>query len=127
MNVMATQLTKAPMNYQVVFNKMRTDLITVRRDEVFSDEMDALQKILIYWNGLVSVAQHWKNVANKELINHKERKKIHQFLKSKLVEECTKVIAQISKVNGIGEGFLLKQQELLDELHDRIIYIKKFF
>lgn len=127
MITLATQLTKAPMNYQVVFNKMKTDLITVRRDEVFADEMDALQKILIYWNGLVSTAQHWMKIAEKELINYMEKKRIRHFLKNKLVEECTRVIAQISKLKGMDERFTLKKQELLHELHDRMIYIKKFF
>jgi hypothetical protein len=127
MIALATQLTKAPMNYQVIFNKMKMDLITVRRDEVFSDEMDALQKILIYWNGLVSTAQHWRKIAEKELINFMEKKRIRLFLKNKLIEECTKVITQISKLKGIGDRFFFKKQELLDELHDRMIYIKKSF
>lgn len=124
---MATLLESRQFTYQVVFTKMNAELITITKDEVFTDELDMLNKLHKYWNDLVKVSFRWKEIAEKEMENFMDRKRIKRYLKDKLLAECSNIIGKISRLKSDHYRFLMKQEFLLNELKDRSIYIKKTF
>jgi hypothetical protein len=124
---LATLLNSHQFTYQVVFTKMNAELITITKDEVFADELDMLNKLHKYWNDLVKISFRWKDIAEKEMDNFMDKKRIKRYLKDKLLNECSKIIEKISKLKSEHHRFLEKQIFLVDELKDRSIYIKKTF
>lgn len=124
---MATLLENRQWTYQVVFNKMSVELTTIRKDDVFECDMDALIKMQLYWNELVRTATHWKSVAERELTHFMDIKRIKRYLKEKLLNECTILIDKIDAMRPEKCSAMIKQKELLEELRDRLIYIKKTF
>lgn len=124
---MATLLEAKPITYEELFKKMSVDLATITKDEVHTNDVNALTNLHLYWNRLVTKAMHWQKVAERELDNFMSIKKIKRYIKNKLIEECTRVMHKINRLECLKHSTQLRQKNLLEELNDRLIYIKKTF
>lgn len=119
---MATK--EKPSVYSVLLNEMRDEmshLISVQLNENDDRSVDKLQA---KWNAIVNCCSKWIQIAENRLYNPYLKDKFKKESKKELINKGIVIITELNALSCKNSKAKFKKRELLEELDDRIRYIR---
>ena len=113
-----------PFVYSNLLGQLRDELQHLLNIQLTSDDDHNVDRIQAKWNALVNCCTKWIQIADNTLVNPYLRKKFHKEAKKELINIGTIIISELNTLSCKNTKAKFKKRKLIEELNDRVKYIR---